>query len=592
MNSYRFRLIVPLSLIILAVLASLGALLGPFIQDFYQERMNERVQKEAAVVSYAVAQSDPASGGDFQEVVAELSERLGARITIVATDGTVLAESAEDPEVMESHADRPEIIGAREGSEAFEVRYSDTVEQELLYYAEPLIVNGEDIGFLRLGLEMSELNDVYQNVWLLLFVSFFIAFIIIVLFATKLANQLIKPIEDARRVANELARGNYQARTYEGLHLETGELNRSINVLAENLDQITKTYENQQERLETLIENMGSGLVLINSKGDITLVNRSCGELFEEDTDRWLNKLYYNAIDRKSVIRFVQELFLVERPLRRQIKWPVGIYIRHFDVHGAPIIGHDDELKGVVLVFHDITELKKLEQARKDFVANVSHELKTPVTSLKGFTETLLDGAMHDDVLREKFLTIISKESVRLEGLITDLLELSKIEGEHFELNWDEVDLGRMIEDTTMMLNEKAAAKNMTIHTKCDGDIIVPADGARLKQVLINLVNNAIVYTPEGGDIYVRVYGQTETVVLEVSDTGIGISKKEIPRIFERFYRVDRARSRNSGGTGLGLAIVKHLAEAHHARLSVDSKPGKGTTFRLVFKRQPFEDQG
>ncbi|SDN55956.1 two-component system histidine kinase PnpS [Alkalicoccus daliensis] len=591
MNSYRFRLIVPLSLIILIVLSSLGALLGPFIQEFYQERMNDRVQKEASIVSFALAQVDYTDEEILQETTMELSQRLDARITIIAADGEVLAESAVDPAQMENHLDRPEIIGAQDDTNPFEVRYSDTINRELLFYAEPLVIEEENIGYLRLGLEMRELNEVYQNIWTLLIISFFIAFIVILLFITKVTNQLIKPIEDARRVANELARGNFSARTYEGLHIETGELNRSINVLAENLDQITKTYENQQERLETLIENMGSGLILINSKGDITLMNRSCKDIFEEDTDEWKNQLYYHAIQQKKVIKFIQELFLIEKPIRKQMKWSAGIYIRHFDVHGAPIVGNDGQLKGMVLVFHDITELKKLEQARKDFVANVSHELKTPVTSLKGFTETLLDGAMHDEALREKFLTIIAKESVRLEELIGDLLELSRIEGEHFELNWEEVNLQELTSEVSLMLSEKARAKKMEIHTKSEGDVTIPADASRLKQVMINLINNAIVYSPEGGEIFVRLKGQEENVVMEVTDTGIGISKKEIPRIFERFYRVDRARSRNSGGTGLGLAIVKHLAEAHHAKLSVDSKPGRGTTFRMVFLRKPFGDE-
>ncbi len=592
MNSYRFRLIFPLSLIVLLVLASLGAVLGPFIQDFYQDRMNERIEKEASVVAYSLEQSDTADPQAVEETVDELAQRLDARITIIAEDGEVIAESDADIEEMDNHLNRPEIQGAGDNGNPFVVRFSSTVDRELLYYAEPLVIGGEEEGFLRLGLEMSELNDVYQNVWILLFVSFLIAFIIILAFITKLTNEMIKPIEDARRVANELARGNFQARTYEALDAETGELNRSINVLAENLNQVTKTYESQQERLETLIENMGSGLILINEKGDITLMNRSSSAIFEADADKWLNKTYYDVIENKKIIQFVQELFLTERPLRKQIRWSEGIYIRHFDVHGAPIIGQDNKLKGIVLVFHDITELKKLEQARKDFVANVSHELKTPVTSLKGFTETLLDGAMNDKELREKFLNIIARESGRLEGLITDLLELSRIEGEHFQLDWQEVDLSELASEAVTMLSEKASAKKMDLKTKVDGDVVIPGDPARLKQVMINLINNAVVYTPAGGEVIVRIRGQKENVIMEVSDTGIGISKKEIPRIFERFYRVDRARSRNSGGTGLGLAIVKHLAEAHHANLSVDSRPGKGTTFRIEFLRFPFGDEG
>ncbi|QKS72028.1 PAS domain-containing protein [Paenalkalicoccus suaedae] len=585
MTSYRFRLIFPLSLIVLLVLASLGAIMGPYFQNFYLDRMNERISQEAAAVSYVLEQTGVDDIDQVQETIDDLAEALDIRITYISLDGDVLAETAADPTTMENHINRPEIRGTQNGSDQIEIRFSTTLNQELLYYARPLTIEGEEEGYLRLGLPMDELSDVYQRVWALLFISFLIAFFVITLFATKLTNQLTRPIDDARRVANELAKGNFKARTFEGHNIETGELNRSINVLAENLEQITNTYESQQERLETLIENMGSGLLLINAKGDITLINKSCSNIFDVNTDKWKNKLYYNVIPPKKVIKFIQEIFLTEKPLRRQLNWSTDIYIRHFDVHGAPIIGHDEKLKGIVVVFHDITELKKLEQARKDFVANVSHELKTPVTSLKGFTETLLDGAMNDAALRERFLTIIANESERLEGLIHDLLELSKIEGEHFQLNWQDVDVEELIDSTFTVLSERATEKNMTLTKKIQGNVTIPADPARLKQIVMNLINNAIVYTPEGGEVTVRAKELAESIVLEVSDTGIGIAKKEIPRIFERFYRVDRARSRNSGGTGLGLAIVKHLAEAHGAKLSVESKPGKGTTFRIVFFR-------
>ncbi len=579
-------MIFPLSLIVLIVLASLGAILGPFFKEFYLERMSDRMEKESDVVAYYLQDIDLADRDLLQSITLDLSERLDVRITIIDPDGVVLAESEANPEDLENHLNRAEIQAVIRGDNGRETRYSSTVNKELLYFAMPL-ENGEgDEGFVRLGLEMEELNSVYQNIWTLLFVSFFIAFLVILILASKLTNQMIRPVEDARRVANELAKGNFSARTFEGANLETGELNRSINVLAENLEQITQTYENQQERLETLIENMGSGLILINTKGDITLLNRSCKAIFDEDTDLWKNQLYYKVIKHKKINKLIQEIFLTEKPTRKQLKLPIGIYFKHFDVHGAPIIGYDENLKGIVIVFHNITELKKLEQARKDFVANVSHELKTPVTSLKGFTETLLDGAMENEELRKQFLTIIANESERLEGLIYDLLELSKIEGTHFQLNWQPVNLDELIDEVFLILEEKAHLKNMHLSKKVTGSSQIIADSHRIKQILINLVNNAIVYTPEEGNITVRVKEQKETVLMEVEDSGIGMSKKEIPRVFERFYRVDRARSRNSGGTGLGLAIVKHLAEALHANLSVDSEVGKGTTFRLLFYKE------
>lgn len=591
MNSYRIRLLLPLSVIIIAVLVGLGAILGPFFKDFYVERMQDRIAKETEVVVYNLARVDFDERDLLQTESEALADRLDVRVTVLDPDGTVLADTSADPVQMDNHLDRPEIQAVLSETSGREIRFSDTVNTELLYYA----MNAEDDqGFVRLGVPMDELDEVYRNIWALLFVSFLVAFVIILILTSRLTNQMIKPIEDARRVANELAKGNFSARTYEGTNFETGELNRSINVLAKNLMQITRTYESQQERLETLIENMGSGLILINDTGDISLVNRSCDAIFQEETAEWHGSLYYQVIRNKKINTFIQKIFLTEERMRRQISLASGIYMHHYDVHGAPIIASDGELKGIVLVFHDITELKKLEKARKDFVANVSHELKTPVTSLKGFTETLLEGAVEDDELRLKFLRIIANESDRLETLIFELLELSRIEGDAFSLNWQTVDIEPLIEDVFDMLGEKVSAKQMTIEKKITGSPILAGEGARIKQILINLINNAIVYTHEGGTITVRVKEQAEQVVLEVEDTGIGMSKKEIPRIFERFYRVDRARSRNSGGTGLGLAIVKHLAEAHHAKLSVDSEPGKGTTFRIAFLKHLPEgfDQG
>ncbi|GEL09089.1 two-component system histidine kinase PnpS [Salisediminibacterium halotolerans] len=586
MNSYRFRLLVPLSLIVLIVLAGLGLLLGPFFNEFYVERMEDRLAKEADTAAYHLESSGALAGDNSIETAAsELAERLDMRVTVLNTDGDVTAETEDEEASMDNHSDRPEIIEAASEGTGQATRYSDTVGRELLYYAVQLEEDGEEAGFIRLGMATDELQDVNSNIWTFIVITFLIAFTIILVFASKLTNELIRPIEDARRVANQLAKGNYRSRTYEGGRSETGELNRSLNMLAQNLTEITNTYESQKERLETLIENMGSGLILIDEKGTISLLNRTCREIFDEDTDSWQGELYYNVITHKKINSFIQEVFLTEERERKQLKIPIGIYIRHFDVHGAPIIAKDGNLKGIVLVFHDITELKKLEQARKDFVANVSHELKTPVTSLKGFTETLLGGAMEDPAMREKFIKIIADESDRLETLIYELLELSKIEDDQFQLDWQQVNLLEEAEATVNMLSDKAEAKSMKIIQKHEGEPVLSGDPARVRQILMNLINNAIVYTPANGEITVRMKEQADQVVLEVEDTGIGMSKKEIPRIFERFYRVDRARSRNSGGTGLGLAIVKHLAEAHQAKLTVDSKPGKGTTFRIAFQK-------
>ncbi|MET3506017.1 two-component system histidine kinase PnpS [Halalkalibacter oceani] len=587
----RFRLVLAVVSITLIVMASLSFIIGQLYEDFYLNSLTERLKKEADLTAYMLAKEDLASE-EIQQLAIDFSEELQARVTIILADGSVVGESETDPALMDRHDLRPEIRAILAGEEGRSIRFSETVKEELLYYAVPIVDDqNEEIGFVRLGLPTTTLAEMNQTIWGILAISFSVAFIIIVAVTYRVANQMISPIESATAVANELAEGNYKARTSEGRKDEIGQLTRSINVLAHNLEQMTTRYQTQQERLETLIENMGSGLILINVRGDITLMNRTCRDIFQENTDLWINQLYHDVIKHKELNKIVQAIFITEKKQRKQVHFVVQQEIRHFDIYAAPIMSRNDRLTGIALVLHDITELKKLEQVRKDFVANVSHELKTPVTSIKGFSETLLDGAMETAPLREKFLNIIYKESERLQGLIHDLLELSRIEQQYFELNWQPTNVERVIEDVIVILKEKAEEKGISLLLHTQGDSQMEGDPERMKQIVINLVNNAITYTPDGGQIDLFLHGKESEVELLVQDTGVGISEKEIPRIFERFYRVDRARSRNSGGTGLGLAIVKHLVEAHHGSIHVTSKPGEGTCFSLTFPRTQEEEQ-
>ncbi|MCH6268842.1 two-component system histidine kinase PnpS [Neobacillus citreus] len=413
-----------------------------------------------------------------------------------------------------------------------------------------------------------------------------IAVVVIIFLGIRIISKFTKPIVEATDVAIELAKGNYRARTNVKRLDETGMLGTSLNRLAQNLQELVKSQEMQQEQLKVLIENMGAGLVLIDSKGYINLINRGFIDIFQVSQADYLNKLYYEVIDQEEIRDLVTEVFRIEQKVSKQLLIPLLIERRYFVVYGVPIIGTNHVWKGVLLVFHDITEIKKLEQMRKDFVANVSHELKTPITSIKGFTETLLDGAMNNQETLESFLSIILKESERLQSLIQDLLDLSKIEQQGFKLNIQKIDLFKLLEDVITLLQGKAEEKTISLELLCPEDRVqIHGDVDRLKQVFINLIGNAITYTPSNGNVGVILLEHGETVRVHVKDTGIGIKKEEIPRIFERFYRVDRARSRNSGGTGLGLAIVKHLIEAHHGQISVISAPGEGSEFIIELKK-------
>jgi len=566
-------------------LIGLGVLLGQLFKNFYLDTLNKRIETEARLVALFI-ESRVNGETPIDEHLKTISDTLSARITVLDNRESILFDTGQISRISdERHKNMLRNILRKK--EEHEKGYSFIEEQhDIYYYIVPFYENKQAVGHVILSVPVNSLTTINQQIWGLLIGSLGAALIVILLLGVKITARYTKPIEAATKVAIELAKGNYKARVYEDPQDETSMLSQSLNVLARNLQEITRSQEMQKDRLRTLIENMGSGLILIDSRGYINLINRAYKEIFHINPSDYLHRLYYEAFEHKEVIKLVEEIFMTEVKVRKQLLLEVDIERRHFDVYGAPIIGTNDEWRGIVLVFHDITELKKLEQMRKDFVANVSHELKTPITSIKGFTETLLDGAMHNEETLEYFLSIILKESDRLQSLIHDLLELSKIEQHGFELELQTINIVQMLKEIIIILQGKAEAKEIILESLSEKDVFIQGDLNRLKQVFINLINNAIAYTPKAGKVQAIIEEKNDEVLVHIKDTGIGIEEKEIPRIFERFYRIDKARSRNSGGTGLGLAIVKHLVEAHHGYITVKSKVGKGTTFTVHFLKE------
>ena len=584
MIKFRTRLLFTLLALFTTVILGLGLLLGELFKNYYLNSFDERLEKESTLVAAYV--EDNGGITSFQkDRITNFSEKLGVRISIFDHAGIVLFDSgAIETTDNNEFQDIVKRITTDHSNE-----YKVTDHSNLHYYWEPIFNNDTKEGFVLLSTKMTELREAYQKIWWILTISFGLALIIILFLGSKITNRYTKPIERATNVAFELAKGNYRARTYEDQLEETGMLSSSINILARNLQNMMKAHEVQKDRLGTLIENMGSSLILIDSRGYINLINRTYKELFGVRNSEYLFKLYYEVIENKEVCKIVEDIFMTEQKVKKQLVIPIKIERRHFEVYGVPIIGTNDVWKGILLVFHDITEIKKLEQTRKDFVANVSHELRTPITSIKGFSETLLDGAMENKETLVAFLQIILKETDRLQSLINDLLELSKIENEGFSLSIQSFNLVHSLEEVIDILHGKAAEKEITLLLEeCPEEVFIEGDIYRLKQVFINIVSNALLYTPNGGKVFIRIEESDEKIQVHISDTGMGIEKEEIPRIFERFYRVNKARDRNSGGTGLGLAIVKHILEAHKGKVIVESEVGKSTTFSVeLLKKFP-----
>ncbi|MBM7648850.1 two-component system phosphate regulon sensor histidine kinase PhoR [Bacillus ectoiniformans] len=585
MIKFRTRLVLALISLIVMVLIALGILLGQLFKGYYLNALNDRLDKETTVLAKQIS----LTGGIEKlndQLLLDWSKELNVRMSIADSAGNIVMDSgATENSNVYNHETIVKRIAALDKPSNYQS--SLAAKLDVQYHWKKIITSqkGEE-GFLIISTRVKVLDHIYSQIWMILLLSLGASLILIILFGTKITNRYTRPIESATKVAIELAKGNYKARTYEIPPDEVGVLNTSINILARNLQEMMQAQEVHHNRLTTIIENIESGLLLIDDRGFIVMVNQSLKNLFHVKNERLIKKRYHEVLRHKEVIEIIEEVFMTENNVRKQLVLPLSIERKHFEISGAPIIGTNDEWKGILIVFHDITEIKHLEQMRKDFVANVSHELKTPITSIKGFTETLLDGAKADPEALEMFLTIISKESERMETLVMDLLELSKIEQKGMVLSLNQVNIEELIEDILPTLEKRLENKRMNVTVDLKGDLTITGDLYRLKQVFLNLITNAILYTQQEGSIRITGYEEKGYAVIEVSDNGIGIAEEEVPRIFERFYRVDKARSRNSGGTGLGLAIVKHIIEAHRGKIYVRSQLNEGTTFVVKLRKE------
>ncbi|WP_050181145.1 two-component system histidine kinase PnpS [Domibacillus robiginosus] len=583
MINFRAKLILSLFILIAAVLAALGIWLGQMFKSYYLATINDRLERETSMLAGTIEDWGGVESYN-SDMLEKWSGQMDTRLSIADNNGNLLYDSGgEDERETNIHRD----IVYRISNTLNEENYRDSLlrKMDVQYHWEPIVnAREEREGYIVVSMRVDALDEIYGQIWAILLASLGFSLVLIVLIGTKITTRYVKPIESAAAVAIELAKGNYRARTYETPPDEMGMLSTSINILARNLQEMMQAQEVHQNRLTTLIENIESGLLLIDDRGYVVMANRSFKKMYS--TGRIIKKRYYEVITQEDVIKIVEDVFMTEKNVRRQIKITFDLEEKDVEVSGAPIIGTNDEWKGILVVFHDITEIKHLEQMRKDFVANVSHELKTPITSIKGFSETLLDGALSDPDAAKMFLDIIWKESGRMERLVADLLDLSKIEQKGLALNVTTVSLAKLLEEVIVTLESRMEAKQIDLQVNIPDGLVIEGDEYRLKQVFVNLITNAILYTPKDGQIFIQANESDQMVNVKVSDTGIGIEKAELPRIFERFYRVDKARSRDSGGTGLGLAIVKHIMEAHHGKINVESKLNEGTTFTVSFIKE------
>ena len=565
------------------------------VRDFYFDHTERELQARAALVREQVM---PAITADTPQQLESLVQRLGrasgTRITIIAADrpgvarGEVLADSDSSPTEMENHATRPEFLTALLGRPGRAVRYSDTLKQDMMYVAVPVTEDGRLSTVIRTAVPLTRVNDALASLYGSIAVSAVIVAVIAALIGWYVSRGISRQMAEIKVGAQRLAAGDFTHKLFVPRVEEFASVAESINHMAEELDDKLRRLTHERNEREAVLASMVEGVLAVDTDERVIAVNAAAARLLDTDSASAEGKSIQEIVRNPDLQHVVAQTLGGHRPVEADIVMRVGAEERNLQANGTLLHGDDEgDDVGAVVVLNDVTRLKRLEAVRRDFVANVSHELKTPVTSIKGFAETLEDGALDDPDAARRFVRIISGQADRLNSIIEDLLALSTLEqsGDSPLLQLEEADLCDVVAVALEVCGPKADAKSIELRDDCPERLLARVSPPLLEQAVVNLIDNAVKYSAEGSTVVVTLEERGGEVVVSVTDEGQGVAREHLPRLFERFYRVDKARSRDLGGTGLGLAIVKHIAQIHGGRVSVDSMLGRGSTFRIHLPR-------
>ncbi len=551
------------------------------VRDSMTIQFKERFENEALLVKNIFIKAYTLDSNlDYGQFVNTLNADSETRVTIVDKFGVVLADSIEDPKNMNNHLNRDEINQVvKTGEMGTSIRYSNTAKADFLYVAVPVQIE-ENYWIIRVSQQLvalQQLNMKIINVGLLLMIG---AAAIALVMSIVISKKITDPIDSLTIAANEIADGAYGRKIYLTGNDQIGALTIAFNKMSQNLGTSLDELKQRNLELEAILNSMINGIIAIDQNKNIILINKFCFEILDLPQDYVVeNESMYKIIRNEEIAGLVEQAMTDGVSQTRELPYV------HLDkvlrIYVNPILSSEREIMGSIVVIQDITQIRKLEQMRSDFVSNVSHELKTPLTSIRGFVDTLKSGAINQPEQALRFLDIIDIESDRLYRLINDILLLSEIESMNQEPEQTELDLGDLANEVFSILQQKADAKNLRLVTQVEGTYKLVANRDRIKQMFINLVDNAIKYT-EQGEITIELQRQGDWTRCIVKDTGIGFSEIHKERLFERFYRADKGRSRNQGGTGLGLSIVKHIVLLYKGKISVESTPGVGSTFEIL----------
>ncbi len=570
----------PFLFLLLLVLAAVYFYTARVLENYFLEAAFEQLDSLARLVEDRPPQFD--RPGELQNW-ADWMAKTGARATVIDEDGLVLADSHEDPGRMESHAGRPEIREAFDAGRGRSTRYSDTVKRELVYLAIRHQPGGKPPVVLRLAWPLERVNEaiaqVLRPVGTVSLVSLILGAIFSLLFSRALSQRVRKLQAFSRRVAE----GDFRPLPVEGQGDELVELAQSLNETASRLDESIRTLTDERNQSAAILSSMSEGVVVVGPDERVIFSNRAFSESLDLPDVSGEGRLLIEVTRQADLLGLIHEALDGEEVVQSELE-TASPRPRQFQVRAAPVKANG--ARAVVLVLHDISEIRRVERIRRDFVDNVSHEFKTPLTAIQGFAETLIGGALEDTKNARRFLEIIRDHSVRLSQLTNELLKLSQIETGRLQLHKRPLAVPDLIEACIETTRIKADPKGIALVNECPSDVPrINGDRQHLREVLQNLLDNAVDYTPSGGSVTVEAGAVDEEVRISVKDTGVGILYDEQERVFERFYRTEVARTLATAGTGLGLAIAKHLVEAHRGRIEVESAVGRGSTFSIYLPK-------
>ncbi len=573
--------------LLITLLALLAATLfsSQLIRSFYEQRTSLDLKARALLVDDQLL---PLFTGNQWHELTSLCQKLGrksaTRLTVVTLDGQVAADSDENPARLDNHGDRPEILAALSGDTGTSIRFSYTLQENLMYVAIPLRQpDGAIIGSLRLAVAITAIDQALaaiQNKIALGALGLALLLAGVTLFISR---QISRPVQDMMAGAGRFANGDFHEEIPLRGPFEMVELAWALNRMARDLDKQIQTVVSQRNKLEAIFDSMVEGILTVNRQERITALNGAAARLLETTAEKQaIGRTILEVVRNSEFKRFIQAALQSEDPQERELILSHSqLGDRVIQAHSVQIQDQDEQ---ILVVLHDVTRLKELENLRRDFVANVSHELRTPITAIQGFVETLLDGAMEEPENRGKFLTIIARQSDRLKSIVEDLLTLSRIEEEKKAIAMKASPLIAVLSSAIEVSQPRATEKGIALHLDCPPDLEATINAPLLELAIVNLIDNAVKYSGTAR-VDISATASEERIAITVADQGEGIPRQHQHRLFERFYRVDKARSRKQGGTGLGLAIVKHIVLSHNGDISLLSTPGKGAAFTIVLNR-------